>query len=262
MKYNIKSIFSIRNIFIDYVSAPIASEINISMIPKEKNIYDIDKYFMIKITKDTHIYCCYNIYTDKITIFKIDVDIKNYCILFDHLILFCDAYILLINIDDKKFLKIKYDLEKLIHDASVLYYILNTDEYLSKYVKITKNNDIYEELINNDPDIVHRKDNVLYCYNCHNNTSIYSMTSNKLSIIQNNNIKYLELPTDYIVSIYNISLNHILVCSVFGMKYIYYIIELNDFQNAHYFEFNTIGNIIEYLNTEFYNTIRNSIVSI
>ncbi|AAG02796.1 hypothetical protein AMV090 [Betaentomopoxvirus amoorei] len=247
----IEPIANRKDIYLNFVTAPLVQDIDCSLIKHEDNIYDVTKYFVFKTYNYEDIYIVYDVLLNKVVLFKFNFTIKEYIIINNFLIIiYNDNDNIIIDIEDKKYIKFKKWKSLLLNCTQIANYIkLIEDENKKIFVKYITKNDILIDNNTIDNNKI-KKYNKIKCINIENKVT--------LSILDNNNELYINnklFKLDYnIYNIFNFSLKHVLLLTDIDDGN---IIILN-LENLEQDEYKNYYDIIVMINDKFYNNIRNA----
>ncbi|CCU56017.1 unknown similar to AMEV090 [Choristoneura rosaceana entomopoxvirus 'L'] len=238
-----------KDIYLDFVTAPIEKDIDCSAIKEEDNIYDVIKYFVFKSHNYNNIHIIYDILLNKILLLKYEFKIQEYIIIDNHLIIIYNKNNnIIVDIENKNYIKFKKWKTLILYSTEILKYIRYLKENKKIIKPITNNNIILE---NNNCNITSNTSNNITCFNIYTNTKIILPEINNNKLIINN--KLYELNYN-ILNIFNFSLIHVLLLTDINNGNII-ILNLNNLEQD---EYDNYYDIIDMLNDKFYNKIRNS----
>jgi hypothetical protein len=252
----IESLLIRKDVFLDFVSAPLERDIQCSNIKESENIYDVSKYFIFRSYNYDNIIIIYDILYNKISVFKSHKRIKEYIIYTNILVLIIENGInLIIDIDEKMYINVKLWKNLITNADNIINKIHNIQEckkfnkYISKENIILDNNSYNIDLL-----IKYKCEKNkfgIHCINFYNNVciNIPDISINKLYL---NKIEYN--PDYKILDIFNFSLKHVLLITNID----YGNIILLNITTLEQLEFDNYLMLIQKLNIEFYNKINNS----
>lgn len=268
-KSHIDIINNKKSIYIDMITCPLEEDlkINISGIKNEDNVFDINKYFILRSCIDKNIIITYSIIDNETNIYKISSDLKiyQYIFIFDALFFICKDELdnvsnMIIYVENNTY----YYNDNKNEVFNDLFENINTPDQISNLIVSKKDiNHIEKSEINLVNDECSNDDIIKMKIEKYKSKNIHLQMKNKnihLSEI-GNSILYIDnmiynLTEDIkIIDIFKISLDHILLLSYNNIMYF-----INFNSNSKYYmellEFN-LSELIVYLNNVFYNNIKN-----